>query len=118
MTAVPASAASGTWTPYNWYTNVGATGTYTKDSRMVTVRGTVSDYRRDGYTACVRFLFTEPGTTGVYSTFRIVTSSGGNFDGSGKASIKMSSSRTGHLYVQECRLKAGKYSYGKGKRIY
>ena len=120
MTAVPANAASGSWKPTNWYTNVAASGSYTRSGTKVTITGTLSDYRKDGYTACVRFLFTEPGTTGIYWTARIVTASGANYDGKATVKLATATSRTGHMYVQECgrNIKTGKYSYGKGKRIF
>jgi hypothetical protein len=123
MTAVPASAATGSWKPINSYTNIGASGTYSRSSTKVTIRGTLSDYRRDGYTACVRFLFTEPGATGLYWTAKIMATSNGrryHYDGRATVNIAVSSSRTGHLYVQECgrKLSTGKYYYGRSKRIY
>ncbi|MBC6458065.1 hypothetical protein [Actinomadura sp. HBU206391] len=120
MAVAPAEAATGSWKPTNWYTNVGASGSYTRTSTKTTVKGKLADYRKDGYTACVRFLFTEPGTTGLYWTAKIMTTSGYHYDGKATVNISVVTSRTGHMYVQECgrNIKTGKYSYGKGKRIF
>jgi hypothetical protein len=118
--SAPAEAAvAKKWAPYNSYGNIAAWGTYTRSGGSVYVSGYLQDGKKNGWTACVRFLFKE-GSKGYWSRHKIVTTSGTNFDGKGTVSIKVSSSYSSHLYVQECGRdkKTGKYVYGKGKTLF
>ncbi|WP_157430415.1 hypothetical protein [Actinomadura macra] len=120
---VTTKAAAKSWAPYNSYANISAWGTYTRTSSTVTVKGYLADGKKNGWTACVRFLFTE-GNLRYWSRHKIVgidrNGNQYNYDGAAKVAIKTSSSYTGHLYVQECgrNKKTGKYAYGKSKRIF
>jgi hypothetical protein len=120
----PAEAAtSHKWEPYNSYSNISAWGSYTRSGGSTYVTGYLRDSKKNGWTACVRFLFTE-GSKKYWSRFKIVgyTSSGSqyNFDGKATVKIKTSSSYSSHLWVQECgrNKKTGKYLYGKGKKLF
>ncbi|TDD85634.1 hypothetical protein [Actinomadura rubrisoli] len=120
--AAATAAAARRWVPYNSYANINAWGTYTRSGGSVYVSGYLQDTKRNGYTACVRFLFKE-GTRGYWSRHKIVGVRNGveyNFDGVAKVKIRASSSYSGHLYVQECGRKksTGKYYYGKTKRLF
>lgn len=118
-----AAATSVKWAPIDSYSNISAGGTYTRSGGSVYVSGWLHDGKKNGWTACVRFLFTE-GRYQYWSRHKIigVTSSGVqyNFDGRATVNIKTSSKYSSHLYVQECgrNKKTGKYVYGKGKRLF
>jgi hypothetical protein len=123
MTAAPANAATGSWTPYDSFSTVAASGTYSRSSTTVTVRGTLKDSRRDGYTSCVRFEFIESGQPRHLVTVKIMGTSNGSqyhYDGRASVSLSGSSNNTGHLNVQECarRTTTGRYSYGRSTNIY
>lgn len=117
------AAAAKSWKPYNSYGNLAAWGTYTRSGGKTYVKGYLGDYKKNGWTACVRFLFTE-GSKKYWSRFKIIgtTSSGTkyNFDGRATVRISVSSSYSSHLWVQECgrNKKTGKYYYGKGKKLF
>ncbi|WP_131732858.1 hypothetical protein [Actinomadura formosensis] len=117
------AAASYGWKPYDSYPYINAWGTYSRSGGKTYVKGYLQDTKKNGWTACVRFLFTE-GSYRYWSRFKIVgVTSGGtkyNYDGVAKVSISTSSSYSSHLYVQECgRSKStGKYVYGKGKKLF
>ncbi|MDL4775731.1 MULTISPECIES: hypothetical protein [Thermomonosporaceae] len=116
----PAEAAvTKKWAPYNKYSNLASWGTYTRSGGSVYVSGYLQDSKKNGWTACVRFKFTEGGKA-YWSRHKIVTSSGANFDNKGTVSIKVSSSYSSHLYVQECgrSKKSGQYVYGPGKTLF
>ncbi|GAA1778102.1 hypothetical protein [Actinomadura chokoriensis] len=124
VAGAPAEAAAAkSWKPYNSYSHVAAWGTYTRKNGKTYVKGYLADDKKNGWTACVRFLFTE-GSTKYYSRFKIigVTSNGTkyNFDGKATVKISVSSSYSSHLWVQECgrNKKTGKYLYGKGKKLF
>lgn len=133
LAGAPADAATThSWAPYNSYGNVSAWGTYTRQGGSTYVTGYLRDGAKNGWTACVRFLFTEgakdsngkPYTKKYWSRFKIVgyTSSGTqyNYDGKATVKIKTSSSYSWHLWVQECgrNKKTGQYLYGKGKKLF
>ncbi|WP_131739551.1 hypothetical protein [Actinomadura roseirufa] len=121
--APAAAAAAHNWTPYNSYSNISAWGTYTRSGGSVYVKGYLADGKKNGWTACVRFLFTE-GNTRYWSRHKIVGvdryGNEYNYDGAAKVSIKTSSKYSSHLYVQECgrNKKTGKYVYGKSKKLF
>ncbi|KAB2370553.1 hypothetical protein [Actinomadura montaniterrae] len=125
LTGAPAAQAATThsWAPYNSYSNISAWGTYTRKGGSTYVTGYLRDSKKNGWTACVRFLFTE-GNKKYWSRFKIVGyTSGGtqyNYDGKATVKIKTSSSYSWHLWVQECgrNKKTGKYLYGKGKKLF
>ncbi|GAA1850409.1 hypothetical protein [Actinomadura bangladeshensis] len=124
VAGAPAEAAAAkSWKPYNSYSHVAAWGTYTRKNGKTYVKGYLADDKKNGWTACVRFLFTE-GNTKYYSRFKIigVNSKGQkyNFDGKATVKISVSSSYSSHLWVQECgrNKKTGKYLYGKGKKLF
>ncbi|QKG25383.1 hypothetical protein [Actinomadura verrucosospora] len=124
LAGAPAEAATAhKWAPYNSYGNLSAWGTYTRSGGSTYVTGYLRDSKKNGWTACVRFLFTE-GSKKYWSRFKIVgyTSSGSqyNFDGKATVKIKTSSTYSSHLWVQECgrNKKTGKYLYGKGKKLF
>ncbi|MBD2896887.1 hypothetical protein ABT299_28235 [Spirillospora sp. NPDC000708] len=124
LAGAPAEAATThSWAPYNSYGGVSAWGTYTRQGGSTYVTGYLRDSKKNGWTACVRFLFTE-GTKKYWSRFKIVgyTSSGTqyNYDGKATVKIKTSSSYSWHLWVQECgrNKKTGQYLYGKGKKLF
>ncbi|MFC4053292.1 MULTISPECIES: hypothetical protein [Actinomadura] len=118
----PAEAAT-SWAPYNSYSNISAWGTYSRSGGSTYVKGYLRDSAKNGWTACVRFLFTE-GSKQYWSRHKIIatTSSGStyNFDGKGTVAISAKSSYSSHLWVQECgrNKKTGKYLYGKGKKLF
>ncbi|TDE30186.1 hypothetical protein [Actinomadura sp. 6K520] len=122
VVATPAQAAT-KWVPYNSYGNVSAWGTYARSGGTTYVKGYLRDGAKNGWTACVRFLFTE-GSKKYWVRHKIigVTSSGTkyHFDGKATVSISAKSSYSSHLWVQECgrNKKTGKYYYGKGKRLF
>ncbi|MFG2002065.1 hypothetical protein ACGFNU_23225 [Spirillospora sp. NPDC048911] len=125
--APSASAAARAWKPINSYPKINAWGTYSRNSSRVTVTGKLQDTDQNGWTACVRFLFTETvgrKTYKYYSRHHIVAvrSNGTRYayDGPGTITIRTSSSYTGHAWVQECgrSKKTGKFLYGKGKKLY
>jgi hypothetical protein len=133
LAGTPAEAAAAhKWAPYDSYGGVSAWGTYTRSGGSTYVTGYLRDSKKNGWTACVRFLFTEPGkdangkpiTKKYWSRFKIVgyTSGGSqyNYDGKATVSIKTSSTYSSHLWVQECgrNKKTGKYLYGKGKKLF
>jgi hypothetical protein len=126
MAAVSApaeAAATGSWKPYNSYSHVAAWGSYKRASGNTYVTGYLADDKKNGWTACVRFKFTE-GSKVYWSRFKIVgvTPSGTryNFDGVAKVKISVKSTYGSHMWVQECgrNKKTGKYYYGKGKKIF
>ncbi|MWA06079.1 hypothetical protein F8568_038170 [Actinomadura sp. LD22] len=124
LVGAPAEASTThSWAPYNSYGNVSAWGTYTRKGGSTYVTGYLRDGKKNGWTACVRFLFTE-GSKKYWSRFKIVGyTSGGtqyNYDGKATVKIKTSSSYSWHLWVQECgrNKKTGKYLYGKGKKLF
>ena len=124
VVGAPAEAAAAkSWKPYNSYTGLGSWGTYTRGSGKTYVKGYLRDTKKNGWTACVRFLFTEGGKK-YWSRFKIIgaTSSGAKYNYDGKATVKISvtSSYGSHMWVQECgrTKKSGKYYYGKGKKIF
>ncbi|QXJ21776.1 hypothetical protein AGRA3207_002663 [Actinomadura graeca] len=119
---ITTKAAAKSWAPYDSYPKISAKGTYTRSGGSVYVKGTLSDGGANGWTACVRFLFTEGGKR-YWSRHKIIAVKNGvqsNFDGKATVSISTSSTYSGHLYVQECgrSKKTGKYVYGKGKRLF
>ncbi|GAA2596794.1 hypothetical protein SMC26_00630 [Actinomadura fulvescens] len=125
--APTASAAARRWQPRNSYRNVNAWGTYSRNKSRVTVVGKLQDTRADGYTACVRFLFTETVGRRTYKYFSRhhiigITPRGKRyaFDGKGTITIRTSAPYTHHAWVQECRRKKsnGKWSFGKGRQLY
>jgi hypothetical protein len=126
MAAVSApaeAAATGSWKPYNSYSHVASWGTYKRSGGATAVTGYLADDKKNGWTACVRFKFTE-GSKVYWSRFKIVgVTSGGtkyNFDGKATVKISVKSSYGSHMWVQECgrNKKTGKYYYGKGKKIF
>jgi hypothetical protein len=124
VAGAPAEAAAAkSWKPYNSYSGIDAWGTYTRSGGKTYVKGYLRDTKKNGWTACVRFLFTE-GNNKYWSRFKIVGyTSGGtqyNYDGKATVKIKTSSSYSWHLWVQECgrNKKTGKYLYGKGKKLF
>ncbi|MWK36355.1 hypothetical protein GEV43_21445 [Actinomadura sp. J1-007] len=98
-------------------------GTYTRKGGSTYVSGYLRDSKANGWTACVRFLFTE-GKKGYFSRHTIMarSSKGSWYYYDGKATVKISakSSLSSHLYVQECgrNKKTGKYLYGKSKKLF
>lgn len=122
-TVTTKAAAVHTWAPYDSYGNISAKGTYTRRNGSVYVTGTLTDGKKNGWTACVRFLFVE-GRYQYWSRHKIVGvdryGHQYNYDGKATVSIKTSSSYSSHLYVQECarNKKTGKYYYGKGKKLF
>ncbi|MEU8345694.1 hypothetical protein SAMN05443665_106322 [Actinomadura meyerae] len=117
------AAAAKSWKPINSYGKIDAWGTYTRSGGKTYVKGYLRDTKKNGWTACVRFLFTE-GNKKYWSRFKIIgVTSGGakyNFDGKATVKISVSSSYSSHLWVQECgrNKKTGKYYYGKGKKLF
>ncbi|GGQ02225.1 hypothetical protein BKA00_004286 [Actinomadura coerulea] len=117
------AAATGSWKPYNSYSHVASYGTYKRADGNTYVTGYLLDDKKNGWTSCVRFKFTE-GSKVYWSRFKIigVTSSGTryNFDGVAKVKISVKSTYGSHMWVQECgrNKKTGKYYYGKGKQIF
>ncbi|MFD0688436.1 hypothetical protein [Actinomadura fibrosa] len=126
VAGAPAEAATGKWAPYNSYANLSSSGTYSRGSSTVTVSGKLSDAKKNGWTACVRFLFTNSAGSKYYARFKIeALSQNGtwyNYDGKATVSIKGTSPKgyRTHMWVQECgrNKKTGKYAYGKGKKIF
>lgn len=124
VAGAPAEAAAAkSWKPYNSYSHIAAWGTYTRKNGKTYVKGYLADDKKNGWTSCVRFLFTE-GNNRYYSRFKIIgVKSNGtkyNFDGKATVKISVSSSYSSHLWVQECgrNKKTGKYLYGKGKKLF
>ncbi|MCP9953606.1 MULTISPECIES: hypothetical protein [Actinomadura] len=126
MAAVSApaeAAATGNWKPYDSYGGIYTWGKYSRSGGSTAVTGYLRDTKKNGWTACVRFLFTE-GSKKYYSRFKIVgVTSGGtkyNFDGKATVKISVKSSYGSHMWVQECgrNKKTGKYYYGKGRKIF
>ncbi|MEV3922403.1 hypothetical protein [Actinomadura coerulea] len=117
------AAATGSWQPYNSYSHVLAKGTYTRSGGSTAVTGYLYDDKKNGWTSCVRFKFTE-GSKVYWSRFKIIgVKSDGtryNFDGTAKVKISVKSSYGSHMWVQECgrNKQTGKYYYGKGKKIF
>ncbi|WP_242903746.1 hypothetical protein [Actinomadura terrae] len=122
-TVTTKAAAAHKWVPYNSYGSIRAWGTYSRSGGNTYVKGYLADDKKNGWTACVRFLFTE-GSRSYWSRHKIVgVSQNGtqyNYDGRATVSIAASSSYGSHLYVQECgrNKKTGKYYYGKGKKLF
>ncbi|TDC98099.1 hypothetical protein [Actinomadura sp. 7K507] len=123
VVGTPAEAAAKKWAPYNSYGNVSAWGTYSRSGGTTYVKGYLRDGGKNGWTACVRFLFTE-GSKRYWSRHKIigVTSGGAKYHYDGKATVSIStrSSYSSHLWVQECgrNKKTGKYYYGKGRKLF
>ncbi|TYB47762.1 hypothetical protein [Actinomadura chibensis] len=119
----PAEAAAKSWAPYNSYSNISAWGTYSRSGGSTYVKGYLRDGKRNGWTACVRFLFTE-GNKQYWSRHKIIgidrNGNQYNYDGAATVSISAKSSYSSHLWVQECARskKTGKYVYGKGKKLF
>ncbi|MEU5877565.1 hypothetical protein [Spirillospora sp. NPDC047279] len=122
-----AVAAYPAWKPYNSYSYINAWGNWARNSSKAVVTGKLQDTKKNNWTACVRFLFTErSGNRDLqyWSRHYIVgVNSNGTryaFDGKGTISFKVTSYYTHHLWVQECgrSKKTGKFVYGKGKKLY
>ncbi|ACY99456.1 MULTISPECIES: hypothetical protein [Thermomonospora] len=104
------------WKPINAFANVSASGTYVRNKKKVTIRGVLTDGKRDGWSACVRFRATK-GKKRQYWRGVLRYSTGRYVDTKASARFTWTTKYTGHLWVQECRrnVKTGKYQYANKK---
>jgi hypothetical protein len=104
LTATPADAAVGFWHTVG-VSGVEAIGFYSTAATKVTVDFHLTDTKKDGYSAAVRFTFT--GTQRQANDVRTIALQGDQVRDKWQT---VTSSRTRHLYVQECR---GTWSKGR-----
>lgn len=103
LTPTPADAAVGFWRTVG-LSGVDAFGLYNTEAAKVTLNFDLKDTKKDGYSAALRFTFTEKKHT---NDVRTVALQGDRVQDKWQT---VTSSNTDHLYVQECR---GTWSKGK-----
>jgi hypothetical protein len=106
LTATPADAAVGFWRTVG-VSGVEAFGFYNTEATKVTLNYDLKDTKKDGYSAAVRFTLT--GTKKQANDVRTIALTGDKVQDKWQT---VTSSRTRHMYVQECR---GTWAKGKFK---
>lgn len=118
------AAAPRKWSAPNRYGSIAASGTYVRTGNKVTYKGTLKDFAKNGWTACVQFMSTETNDDSRWDRFKITVDRPHGkyyyFDGKAAVAISGSSPNTGHLYVRECRRhkQTGGWGYGPYRKLY